>query len=1195
MVFPSGENVVVCVDEEKRVYAVSMNHGPFGRQSVVISGDDYQKWMNGEMVMQDFSEKYFPQYHNGETLKPVVDDVIRVIKERVTDPAIHTFNDKQKDSLEKLKYLSGDPKTMDHNFSKVMDMAEEQLQGEGASKDRLSDVRNEMMTFAAGKHMEYEKTVALNRLNEVMELAPLGHGTMTIFTGNTTFPVKDYDWLDMEKVIADGGGIPSAHHIKNIEGEGLGILMFEGKNETFVPVNKLRPDDIYHVIEGYESSVIAGIVDDQPIRFKSPVVIERHTDIGEKFTDAIHEVRLKDSDLQFSVSRSNANVKNRHMDVYITSREVLDPLFDKVMELQKVLSPTEKEMIKFYVDPEEYDYDGPDFDNAAYEDFEMEINVAERHAANMEPLTLREKAILAEEIKEFDKQSTYSKLEDDFPDYHEEFFGHLEESWEIHENEIENVEYYVTHEVLLDSPSDKNQYKKDVIREKYDEFASDEGMNPLYIVADVKLPNGEIKENCIIKLDSDVSSDADKYVTYKYDSIQAFFEELENDKLGYEIINPWKADLDFGVDVERYVKHDEKQDNIKDTTMDKNLDPAMSARIATLLYLLPEEGKKIDFYGKIPLDDMIKADPISSSEIESITNVGDGRFAVQDEFFDIPFEELTGEQQELMVAKALIWSNDNMKKNGVVTGMFNALDECRKAMGNEFPIYGAFIYDFKEGYIIDKVVYNEEEQMYYGYDETNDNHCEISKNMSLDDTKSICSKAYISLIVNALGDKESMTLKDPIDIINDDNHKFTVKSIEKDSSGYGVNLIGKYADDYDGGVEESYIDATEIQYEFSPAALKRLAEHIDKGREVSKGQDQRPLIKVMFDKDLSNSRGRDYYLGDNGRYFTRQPEGAIQYDNDGKAIKDNWKWVICTDNYDLEPDYGYDKYARFEIVDSLNEEVQEELPLTPAGDRIDVGVKVTWRDPDIDNRDMSRIWEVDKINGEVISISDGYSEAEVTANELNVVDTNKRSYGEVFKEAESLLQKFLPNYGDGMNFKPDDAPDVTRNTCAAFIVNTGTDIAKVIDDYSDQYSFFDVSTSKGQKIFSIVSVMSVFQQSQLEKYITAMKEHGAEAIELYNLRKEVIADLKEHVVNPGIRSFSDDAVQRIRDYSKAMLEGQERGVEGMAIIDSIKDIIQADPEVARTPKQWFTDAAKEFDDIVNGDKLSEQMHIHFHR
>ena len=62
-------------------------------------------------------------------------------------------------------------------------------------------------------------------------------------------------------------------------------------------------------------------------------------------------------------------------------------------------------------------------------------------------------------------------------------------------------------------------------------------------------------------------------------------------------------------------------------------------------------------------------------------------------------------------------------------------------------------------------------------------------------------------------------------------------------------------------------------------------------------------IKVKFDKNLSAYRGRDYYFcEENGRYYTRQPEGAIKYDKDGKVIKDDWKWLTTTDNYELEPD-----------------------------------------------------------------------------------------------------------------------------------------------------------------------------------------------------------------------------------------------------------------------------------------------------
>ena len=983
--------------------------------------------------------------------------------------------------------------------------------------------------------------------------------------------------------------------------------------------------------------------------------------------------------------------------------------------------------------------------------------------------------------------------------------------------------------------------------------------------------------------------------------------------------------------------------------MDKNLEPAMSARIATLLYLLPEEGQKINFLGKIPLDDIIKADPISSTDIQSITNVGDGKFAVQDAYFDIPFEELTGEQQELMVAKALIWSNDNMKKNGAIISMVNALDDCRAILGNEFPLHEVFLHtQILDGTLLTKVAYNEENNKYFAKDDEGDAYdlTEVDSDTAI----KIAGKAYISVLHQQLGDEGRITLNKPFKIWDSNGNPYTIKEIEEDKYGKGIALTGDYTEKNGKVFENEYISGDEILISFSVSEMKKLADHIMENarqrsqsetpgltateyavvysvfknvfqnlpehydiadvKEVAKGVNPHPeridseelagiveemlnvnslvvqnknltdrqqsILKIestivggsqkmaeflkpeinthdslefdgkkwplrsivlphtgenvligtealeqalhpdewngrkaqaiyerifyyVSDKDLQqpaaklaaqvekealglgdtislngeklevgmkviwndpDESARDLsrvwtidningevisisddcseaevtanelmtYKGDlqeksleesDGQHASisdiilRANELGIDYhpvnikdgitvtDSEGEEKTFNYAYVSEADiilhesMYDcFENDKGVwinelPEYSQNEILDKLfdaffaekesmlvvydkqevpsyamsaifngdfsgieneqdekdirafmkkNEgyfldvktdsqgfsrnpafglptdcetvfmiktitpkklleekkaqvikEPEETLPLTPAGDKIAVGVKVTWQDPDIENRDLSRVWQVDKINGEVISISDGYSEAEVTANELNVVDNSKRSYGEVFKEAESLLQKFLPNYGDGMNFKPDDAPDVTRNSCAAFIVNTGTDTVNVINDYSDQFSFSDVSKTEGQKIYEIVPVMSVFQQSDLEKYITAMKEHGDEAVELYNLRKEVIDDLKERVIDSSGYSFSPEAVQRIRNYSKAMFEGQEKGEYGMAIIDSIKDIVWKDPEVARKPDKWFTDAAKEFDSIVNGDDLSKRL------
>ena len=140
------------------------------------------------------------------------------------------------------------------------------------------------------------------------------------------------------------------------------------------------------------------------------------------------------------------------------------------------------------------------------------------------------------------------------------------------------------------------------------------------------------------------------------------------------------------------------------------------------------------------------------------------------------------------------------------------------------------------------------------------------------------------------------------------------------------------SDDFGGEIEQSSLHRDDI--EAISTMLKEAHAAYEKVHKTGESEDKRPLIKVVYDEDLSNYRGRDYYLGDNGRYFTRQPEGALSYDDEGKVIKDNWNWVICTDNYYLEPDYAYDKYARFEIVDSLDEKQEQQKELGEAKSKL---------------------------------------------------------------------------------------------------------------------------------------------------------------------------------------------------------------------------------------------------------------------
>ena len=58
------------------------------------------------------------------------------------------------------------------------------------------------------------------------------------------------------------------------------------------------------------------------------------------------------------------------------------------------------------------------------------------------------------------------------------------------------------------------------------------------------------------------------------------------------------------------------------------------------------------------------------------------------------------------------------------------------------------------------------------------------------------------------------------------------------------------------------------------------------------------------------------------------------------------------------------------------------------GKQLKVGDCVLWYDPEEETRDLTRIWGIDKINGDdedsIILISDDFSEAEVFGHELEL-------------------------------------------------------------------------------------------------------------------------------------------------------------------------------------------------------------------
>lgn len=70
---------------------------------------------------------------------------------------------------------------------------------------------------------------------------------------------------------------------------------------------------------------------------------------------------------------------------------------------------------------------------------------------------------------------------------------------------------------------------------------------------------------------------------------------------------------------------------------------------------------------------------------------------------------------------------------------------------------------------------------------------------------------------------------------------------------------------------------------------------------------------------------------------------------------------------------------------TFNEEPQEKV-LDRNGKEIEIGSHVIWYDPEIEARDLNRVWTVDDYTEDIVQISDEYSEAEVYPSEIEIVD-----------------------------------------------------------------------------------------------------------------------------------------------------------------------------------------------------------------
>lgn len=82
------------------------------------------------------------------------------------------------------------------------------------------------------------------------------------------------------------------------------------------------------------------------------------------------------------------------------------------------------------------------------------------------------------------------------------------------------------------------------------------------------------------------------------------------------------------------------------------------------------------------------------------------------------------------------------------------------------------------------------------------------------------------------------------------------------------------------------------------------------------------------------------------------------------------------------------------------------------------------------------------------------------------------------------------------------------------------------------------------------------------------------------LGKEVANDLKERTVASTMRSFPEEAKQRIQDFA---------AIASPEAIKEVKETVANDSEVKSKPEKWFANAVEEFDAIVGNKEIDQRM------
>jgi hypothetical protein len=89
--------------------------------------------------------------------------------------------------------------------------------------------------------------------------------------------------------------------------------------------------------------------------------------------------------------------------------------------------------------------------------------------------------------------------------------------------------------------------------------------------------------------------------------------------------------------------------------------------------------------------------------------------------------------------------------------------------------------------------------------------------------------------------------------------------------------------------------------------------------------------------------------------------------------------------------------------------------------------------------------------------------------------------------------------------------------------------------------------------------------------------------DIYNQKQNIEKVLKERIITPSMRSFSEDGKQKILNFTDMYIDKSDATKQ----LENIADRVKEAPEVANVPSNWITDAVNEMKDLANGIEREE--------